>query len=200
MKSDFELGHTKLIESTCRRYGLLRNQAAYLLATAYWETARTMEPVKEAFWLTEVWRKHNLQYYPWYGRGFVQLTWERNYRKAGDELGVDLITDPDKVMEPEISAEILVVGSRDGWFTGKKLADYITLQRSNYRGARRIINGTDKAAAIAKIALEYEQALLVRGYGVDAVPPAVPADGGADAPHVTPDAPPVVKRSRWAFW
>ena len=44
-------------------------------------------------------------------------------------------------MEPDIAAEILVVGSRDGWFTGKKLSDYITLKASNYRGARRVING-----------------------------------------------------------
>ena len=173
MKVDFELGHTKLIVSACMRYGLLRNQAAYVLATAYWETARTMEPVKEAFWLSEAWRKKNLRYFPWYGRGFVQLTWETNYHKAGAELGVDLTTDPNKVMEPEISAEILVVGSRDGWFTGKKLADYITLQRSNYRGARRIINGTDKAAAIAEIAREYEEALLAEGYGLEQVPPVV---------------------------
>ena len=165
MKVDFNLGHTKLIVSACMRFGLLRNQAAYVLATAYWETAHTMEPVREAFWLSEDWRKKNLRYYPWYGRGFVQLTWERNYHKAGAELGVDLTTDADKVMQPEISAEILVVGSRDGWFTGKRLDDYITLQRSNYRGARRIINGTDKAAAIAEIARESElvQVAVVAG-------------------------------------
>ncbi|MCP3972048.1 MAG: hypothetical protein GY717_17325 [Rhodobacteraceae bacterium] len=117
--------------------------------------------------------KRNLRYYPWYGRGFVQLTWERDYHKAGTELGVDLTTDPAKVMQPEISAEILVIGSLEGWFTGKKLADYITLQRPNYRGARRIINGTDKAAAIVEIAREYEQALLAEGYGLEAMPPEI---------------------------
>lgn len=171
MKVDFNLGHTKLIVSVCMRYGLLRNQTAYVLATAYWETARTMEPVKEAFWLSEDWRKKNLRYYPWFGRGFVQLTWERNYHKAQAELGVDLTSDAEKVMEPEISAEILVLGSRDGWFTGKKLGDYITPEASNYRGARRIINGTDKAAAIAEIAREYEEALLAEGYGLEDAPP-----------------------------
>jgi len=103
----------------------------------------------------------------------VQLTWEQNYHRASKELGIDLTTDADKVMEPEVSAEILVVGSRDGWFTGKKLADYITLQKSNYRGARRIINGTDKAAAIAEIAREYEEALLAEGYGLEETPPVI---------------------------
>ena len=186
MKVDFELGHTKLIVTACMRYGLLRNQAAYVLATAYWETARTMEPVREAFWLSEDWRKNNLRYFPWYGRGFVQLTWERNYHKAGAELGIDLTTDPDKVMEPEISAEILVIGARDGWFTGKKLADYITLQSSNYRGARRIINGTDKAAAIAEIAREYEVVLLAEGYGIEDAPPVIEDRRDGSPPRQTP--------------
>jgi hypothetical protein len=140
----------------------------------------------EAFWLSEDWRKDNLRYFPWYGRGFVQLTWERNYIKAGTALGVDLTTNPDKVMEPEIAAEILVIGSRDGWFTGKSLSDYITMNQSNYRGARRIINGTDKAAAIAEIAREFEEALLTEGYGIEAVPPVVEDRRDGSAPRHNP--------------
>ncbi|MEM7296007.1 MAG: carboxypeptidase [Pseudomonadota bacterium] len=186
MKADLTLGHTRLIVSACMKYGLLRNQAAYVLATAYWETARTMEPVREAFWLGDEWRKANLRYYPWYGRGFVQLTWERNYHKAGAKLDLDLTTDPDKVMEPETSAAILVLGMQQGWFTGKKLDDYITLQRSNYRGARRIVNGTDKAAAIAEIAREYEESLLAEGYGIEATPPVIEDRRDGTAPRQSP--------------
>ena len=78
-----------------------------------------MEPLKEAFWLDEGRRNANLRYFPWYGRGIVQLTWERNYHRAANELGLDLTTNADKVMEPEIAAEILVMGSRDGWFSGR---------------------------------------------------------------------------------
>lgn len=164
-----ELGDTRLITDTCKRFDLLRNQAAYVLATAYWESARTMEPVEEAFWIknADAWRKKNLRYYPWHGRGYVQLTWEGNYDRAGRELNRDLTTDPAVVMEPEIAAEILVKGSLQGWFTGKKLGDYITLQNSNFRGARRIINGTDKASAIAEIARDYDAALKADGYGVE---------------------------------
>lgn len=171
MQADMRLGDTQEILSACMRQGLLRNQAAYVLATAYWETARTMKPVEEAFWLSEAWRKENLRYYPWHGRGYVQLTWEANYHKASAETGVDLIADPAKAMQPDIAAQILVAGMRDGWFTGKRLDDYITLKASNYRGARRIVNGTDKAAAIAEIAREYEEALLAEGYGIEAATP-----------------------------
>ena len=164
---NLDKGDTRLIITHCERYDLLRNQAAYVLATAFWETARTMEPVKEAYWLSEQWRKDNLRYYPWYGRGYVQLTWEENYQRAGDKLGLDLTTDPDAVMAPATSSLILVEGCRDGWFTGKKLSDYITLQQSNFVDARRIVNGTDKADTIAAIAVNYDAALLAEGYGVE---------------------------------
>src|SRR5688572_29351341 len=61
---------------------------AYALATACHETACTMQPVREAFWLSENWRSRNLRYYPFYGRGYVQLTWKANYDKADRELGL----------------------------------------------------------------------------------------------------------------
>lgn len=166
MTVNLELGHTRLILDKCHKHGLLRNQAAYVLATAYWETAKTMNPVIEAFWMSETWRRVNLRYYPWHGRGFVQLTWRDNYVKAGKALKLDLTTDPNKVMEPDVSAEILVLGSLEGWFTGKKLGDYITLQKSDYINARRVINGTDKASDIAALARAYEATLLADGYGV----------------------------------
>ena len=71
---DMNLGDTGLIVATCGQQGLLRNQAAYTLATAYWETNRTMKPVEEAYWLSDAWRKANLRYYPWHGRGYTQTT------------------------------------------------------------------------------------------------------------------------------
>jgi len=170
---DIKLGYSELIIAEGKAYGLLRNQLAYVLATAYWETARTMKPVKEAYWIknAEAWRRKNLRYYPWYGRGFVQLTWEANYIKAGKMLGLDLTTDPDKVMVPDVAAKILVRGSAEAWFTKYKLADFISLKRSDFIGARRIINGTDKARAIAEIAREYDALLKADGYGETETPP-----------------------------
>lgn len=169
MIPDFKLGDTGALIKECHDRGLLRNQCAYVLATAYWETAQTMKPVKEAYWLSEQWRKDNLRYYPWYGRGYVQLTWEENYAKAQGELGIGtvLTADPDNALKPEYATQIIVQGMIDGWFTGKKLSDYITLQASDFYNARRIVNGTDKASTIADIAKAYDAALLADGYGVE---------------------------------
>ena len=41
---DLDIGETRLLIETGRRFGLLRNQLAYVLATAYHETAHTMLP------------------------------------------------------------------------------------------------------------------------------------------------------------
>lgn len=159
-----DLGHTRALIDECKRQGLLRNQCAYVLATSYWETARTMKPVIEAYWLSEDWRRKNLRYYPWHGRGFVQITWEANYKKAAKELGIPFDKNPALALDPVNAAKIAVTGMREGWFTDKRLSDYITLKASDFKGARKIINGTDKAAEIAKIAQEYDDALKAEGY------------------------------------
>jgi len=162
---DLSLGHTRTILDECERQGLLRNQAAYVLATAFWETARSMRPVVEAFWKSEDWRRRNLRYYPWHGRGFVQLTWEKNYQRAARELGIPFDQNPSPALDPLNAAKVLVIGLREGWFTGKRLADYITLQRSDFVDARRIVNGTDRADNIARFAREYDAELKRIGYG-----------------------------------
>lgn len=159
----------QLIIDTCKEYGLTRDEAAYVLGTVHWETNGTFEPVREAYWVknAEAWRKKNLRYYPWYGRGFIQLTWEENYIKAGKALGMDFTKDPDKVMEPKISAKIAVLGMKEGWFTGKDLDDYIdSIDESDkedfleFYNARRIVNGMDKANKIAQLAEKYEKELV----------------------------------------
>jgi len=157
-------GDTRLILETCKKHKLLRNQTAYVLATAYWETARTMKPVRE--YGGERYLKSK-KYYPYVGMGYVQLTWLFNYKWASDLLGVDFVKHPRKLLEPKHSAEIIVIGMKTGAFTKKKLSDYITLKDSDYISARRIVNGTDKAREIADLATDYEALLLREGYGVD---------------------------------
>jgi hypothetical protein len=140
--------------------------ASYGLATAYHETNATMQPVREAYWLSEDWRKTHLGYYPWYGRGYVQLTWQKNYARADEELhlGGALVANADLALKADIAARVMVHGMEQGWFTGKKLADYLPLSGragfDAYREARRIINGTDAAEKIAKEAQSFEAALL----------------------------------------
>lgn len=138
---------------------------AYALATAYHETNATMKPVREAYWLSEQWRKDHLRYYPWYGRGYVQLTWQKNYARADRELGLNgaLIANLDLAMRPDIAAKIMRKGMDEGWFTAKDFDDYLPrvgiATEGQFISARAIINGTDKSHLIASYALIFQDAL-----------------------------------------
>lgn len=152
--------------------GNLRN-LAYILATAYHETARTMQPVRETLAdtdakakarLTKAWKAGKLAWVKsdywsggFFGRGFVQLTHKANYLKAGQKLGLDLVADPSKAMVPEVAALILVRGCLEGWFTGKKLSDF----PSDFMSARSVVNGSDRALLIAGYAYTFLNALEV---------------------------------------
>lgn len=164
------LGFERFLDEAARRSTPL-DWLAYILATVWHETAHTMQPVKEAYWKSEEWRKKNLRYFPWYGRGDIQLTWEENYKKAGKAIGVDLIANPDAAMDPANSVRIAFEGMEHGWFTGKALDDYLDGKDESdvedlreFSNARRIINGVDKQVQIGKLALVFENALRGAGY------------------------------------
>ena len=85
----------------------------------------------------------------YYGRGFVQLTWKANYATAGAAIGVDLVRKPELALDPKNATRIMFEGMTKGWFTQKKLSDYFNKTKDDWVGARRIINGQDKAQTIA---------------------------------------------------
>ena len=138
---------------------------SYMLATVYHETARTMSPVREGLSASDAWRKSHLRYYPWYGRGLVQLTWEANYRKMTTNLkpffpNIDLISNPDQALDPAISVGILFYGMSRGSFTGKSLHTYIHGGVTDFTNARRIINGMDRARLVAGYANVFQSAVV----------------------------------------
>jgi hypothetical protein len=137
---------------------------AYMLATDKHETNATMQAVREAYWLSEEWRKAHLRYWPYYGRGLVQLTWEENYRKMGTFLGIDLVGNPDLALELPHAVTIMFEGMLKaetgvGDFTGHSLEMYFNDTADDPLGARRIINGTDKARLIAGYHYDFLKAL-----------------------------------------
>lgn len=152
---------------------LIRNQAAYILATVWHETASTMQPITE---------RGPRQYFDQYdtgrkakalgntpqkdddgwlyrGRGYVQITGAENYRQISARLGFDLLNQPDLALEPQIAWQILLLGMTEGLFTGRCLSDYLTPTKTDYLTARRIVNGLDRATQIAEYARVFEFAL-----------------------------------------
>lgn len=93
------------------------------------------------------------------GRGYVQLTGRRNYTDWSRRLGMDLVGNPRAVENPQVAAKILVGGMMGGTFTGRGLGSYINGQQTDFVGARRTVNGTDRAGSIAQIAQRLMSAL-----------------------------------------
>jgi len=134
------------------RYHLGDRELAYVLATTYHETGATFQPIRE--YGSESYLKSK-PYYPWYGRGYVQLTWETNYKTQDEKLGLGgrLLADPDVALDPEIALKVILGGMVDGDFTGKKLGDFFTDQLTDWYEARTIVNGHDRASDIANYAV-----------------------------------------------
>ncbi len=84
-----------------------------------------------------------------HGRGYVQLTGRTNYQDMTNRLGVDLVNNPDLALNVDNAVKIIFEGMMKGTYTGKKLADYFNPNKEDWRNARRIVNGTDKATLIA---------------------------------------------------
>jgi hypothetical protein len=124
-------------------------ELAYLLATVVHETAFEMQPIRERGGQKYLQKK---PYFPFYGRGLVQITWERNYKLFG-------VSPPDAALEWPTALDIAFRGMVLGLFTGKKLSDYIGPGKCDYVAARRIINGTDRARLIAGYARSFQDAL-----------------------------------------
>jgi len=124
----------------------LASEYAYILATIKHECAEKYKPITEYGSKTYLKGK---SYYPYIGRGYVQLTWDFNYEKFGKLLKINLLGNPDKALERETSWKILELGMTKGLYTGKKLGDYVNENKDDYRNARRVINGLDRADLIA---------------------------------------------------
>ncbi|MDH3672553.1 MAG: hypothetical protein OES46_15585 [Gammaproteobacteria bacterium] len=150
--------------------------AAYMLATVKHECADTWRPI------TERGRKSYFgKYEPgtrigkrlgntergdgwtYRGRGYVQITGRANYARLSKALKLpsdeNLIDHPDNALIPAVAYRIMSFGMRHGAFTGKKLSDYISGDKCDYKNARRIINALDQWQLIKGYAETFESIL-----------------------------------------
>ncbi|BBN65819.1 hypothetical protein [Pseudomonas sp. KUIN-1] len=97
--------------------------------------------------------------YKYRGRGLVHLTWKKNYREAAEYFGVDFVSSPELAAEFKHSIPIMIWGMKEGVFSGAKIGTYIRNGLTDYEGARRVINGSDKKQLIASYALKFEEIL-----------------------------------------
>jgi putative chitinase len=148
----------------------------YMLGTAHHEVGRTMQPINEIGGNAYFFRMYdkdgqrpdvarrlgNTQAgdgVKFHGRGYVQLTGRRNYQDMKNRTGADLVAHPELALDTKIATKIIFEGMMKGTFTGKKLSDYFNARTEDWRNARRIVNGTDRADLVASYAKKYYAAI-----------------------------------------
>jgi predicted chitinase/Ca2+-binding EF-hand superfamily protein len=70
----------------------------------------------------------------YHGRGFVQLTGRANYGTYGRAIGVDLVKNPAKALQPKVAAKLLVQ-----YFKGRGIPDQA--RQGDWVGVRESVNG-----------------------------------------------------------
>lgn len=150
-------GILALIASALANGLFLKEQIAYILATAYHETGRHMQGIDEygkgaghTYGVADA-----TTHQTYYGRGIVQLTWKANYEKFGSLVGIDLVHNPERANELMTAVKIAVVGMKRGAFTGVGLERYVNQSAVDYFSARKVINSEDCAALIADYAVAF---------------------------------------------
>lgn len=99
----------------------------------------------------------------YYGRGYQQLTWWFNYATAGVAInrGLDLLFDPALALDPQVSYNVFSHCVRTGasFANNHKISDFIYGDKTDYDGARAMINPDDKVKQIPEYAKKFEAIL-----------------------------------------
>ena len=175
-------GINKIVYEIDQYGGFSYPQAAYILATIWHETDKTLHPIEEygkgkgrpygtwyknskgELYSFKNYKKNTVYLYKdfpflYYGRGHSQNTWWDNYEKLSRVFGVDFLRNPQLLLQDGYSIKATLYALRVGLYTGAKLDTYINSSKKDYVNARRTVNGTDKAEKIAKEAEVFERAL-----------------------------------------
>ena len=151
---------------------VLRNdEAAYIMATVRHECGPDFNMERKE-WLDAPWLRGRILWYAegfdypgdpakggkphpktghlYFGRGPHQLTWYCNYKHQGEKMGLDLIGNPDLMLEPLNGFESMLNFFYDGDGTGGKykMNQFFFADKSYAYFARKMINGLDHANLI----------------------------------------------------
>lgn len=146
----------KLLVSVAKGMGITdEGQIAYILATVEHESK--FQPIEEANYMGKARQMSYLKkksYYPYYGRGFVQITHDYNYKKFGELTNKPLLQQPELALDICTSAFCTVYGMKEGLYNpkGKPMSFYIQGAKREFVAARYLVNLQDKAQYIAGLA------------------------------------------------
>ncbi len=141
-----------IIAEALKNEGILdTNVLAYALATVEHETDETFEPIAEIQGSVNARRFGYEGGENYFGRGFIQITHLRNYRRYSERVGLgdQLVKNPELASQPDIAAKILAA-----FFKDNNVANLAS--QGDFVDARTPINPDYNGYAIANIAMKYD--------------------------------------------
>ena len=129
-----------------------------MIGTIGIESAHTFEPVREAFFIGEPepaeTHRRTKPYYPYYGRGYIQITHRGNYEMYGPKIAVlwgaggfepdfNLVGEPDRALDPDISAAVSAIYFRDHGGDGLALIPNAA-RNGNWPRVRELVLGSTR--------------------------------------------------------
>jgi len=142
------------------------NQLIAILATIHVETIPRFAPIREIGGLRK-------RYAPFFGRGYIQLTWRANYQQAERDLNIPgLLANPDGALDPVNASRIFM------WYwkgaTGNNPSR--AAERGDWRGVRKAVNGGYNGWD--KFSASVQRCISVFDRGIDpAAIGSIPVDG-----------------------
>lgn len=155
----------------------LATQYANILAQTARETNWTFKPKVEGYYIKGNRKKALYNYYArnnpsalrtifpygwdsnltYEGRGRTQTTHLFNYMNISEALDIDCVENPDLLLDDETDIKVLLHCYHTGLWTGKKLTDYINDNKTDYKNARRVVNGLDAWREIQADSIKFER-------------------------------------------
>lgn len=155
---------TLLITRLFRFPGMTPALAGCYLATIQNETGTQFEPIEEGGTNKYFIQKYDvLSTNPYYnrraqrngnnmpgdgvkyrGRGFMLIRYKNQYRKMGELLELDLVRNPEQMLDYEIALRALVEGAQTGFYTGAVITTFVNNHKRQYADAWRAFS-TDQS-------------------------------------------------------
>jgi len=146
--------YKEFVAEVCSKLSI--EEAAYFMANCVWETGGLQFTEEIAC------KTGTCEYKNYFGRGYIQLTWDYNYKEAFADLKAEDATTEDFVAKPELVAQPKYAWKTAVWFWKKKVQPVLKQQDAVAKGlfgyTVKVINGGLECPANEKA--KYRLAIL----------------------------------------
>lgn len=162
--TDLQIESVKAIMNQCLIQSVLDIRCvSYAYAVAYFNCYRpndeSHDRIVPCFENKNIMTLRGMAQYPYIGRSYTMLKGKHLYRAESIRMDLDLLYDPDLLLNIDIASNSHVYCLKNGTITGRKLGEYIYGNYCNYTACHRVVDRLHSRWEIAGYAIQFEKAL-----------------------------------------